>query len=102
MQVAVDDVASDNGFLIVPNKFLPLQESDITPKFIESQRSEAAREVKHEQILQRVIDHLKFLKFKAKVGRDILYLMVMKSTSELKKQNINYLLKFPTQKVMKL
>lgn len=66
MQIVVDDVASENGFLIVPNKFLPLGKKDITSSFIESQHSEAVSEVKNEQFVKRLINHLKFLKFKAK------------------------------------
>ncbi|WP_271019696.1 DUF6625 family protein [Lactobacillus delbrueckii] len=66
MQVAVGDVASDNVFLIVPNKFLPLEKKDIISRFIESQHSEEVREVKNEQFVKHFINYLKFLKFKTK------------------------------------
>lgn len=64
MQILISDLDSNDGFLIVPNKFLPLNESEITPEFIESQYADSIGEIKHKSFVQRVNNYLKFYKFR--------------------------------------
>ncbi|MBT8929724.1 hypothetical protein BTI71_08555 [Lactobacillus delbrueckii subsp. bulgaricus] len=54
----------DGGFMIVPNKFLPFDKSMITSEFIRSQYDDAIGERKRKNIIQRVIGHIKFQKFR--------------------------------------
>lgn len=54
----------DGGFMIVPNKFLPFDKSMITSEFIRSQYDDTIGERKRKNIIQRVIGHIKFQKFR--------------------------------------
>lgn len=62
MQILDDNL--DGGFMIVSNKFLPFDKNMITSEFIRSQYDDAVGERKRENIIKRVIGHIKFQKFR--------------------------------------
>lgn len=62
MQILGDNL--DGGFMIVPNKFLLFDKSMITSEFIRSEYDDVIGERKRKNIIQWMIGHIKFQKFR--------------------------------------